>query len=210
MLLPYYKADDDYNYIDTFDKKWINQHNLYLCGPKYCNNCRTDGMIGDIFIGYCMDCSIIIFCGERGQGIKSNYTLNEWRYWLKLPEYLIKYENILYKYFYDERITQYVCEYPLSKYINKKTINKVEDVSTIVEKYSDNYSLCSENTNLINTININNSNINKDDNLNTNTYEDISPVSYYNSDKNSEENLDLCYNYKNDWFNGTEYDYYEK
>jgi hypothetical protein len=140
MFLPYYIGDDGYNYVDTFDKKWITQHNLYLSGPKYCNNCKMDGMIENVFIGYCMDCAIIIFCGERGQGIKSHYTLNEWRYWFKLPDYLIEYENILYKYFYDERIKEYI-----SNSYNKK---ENYDTSTIVETFSDK-SIYSENTRLM-------------------------------------------------------------
>lgn len=104
MFLPCYIGDDGYKYVDTFNKRWISQHRLYLSGPNYCKSCKSDGMFDDVFIGYCIDCAIIIFCGERGQGFKHKYTLNEWRYWLKLPDYLNQYENILIRYLYDNRL----------------------------------------------------------------------------------------------------------
>lgn len=152
MVLPYYVGEDEYKYIDTFSKKWIVQHKLYLSGPNYCKYCKSDGMLDDIFIGYCIDCAIIIFCGERGQGIKKGYTMDEWRYWLKLPDYLLCYENIIIRYLYDR--------------IYDENINILDLTSTKPYLESELYlHSCSE----------------------------------------------LEYNeFTNKWYNGTEYDYYEK
>jgi hypothetical protein len=104
MYLPFYKGEDGYNYVETFNKYWISQHNLYLSGPKYCSRCRENGVINDIFLLYCEVCSEIIYNNERGHGIKKYYTMNEWRYKLKLPDYLNQYQTNIYRYIHDNRV----------------------------------------------------------------------------------------------------------
>lgn len=120
MYLPFYKGEDGYNYIDTFNKYWISQHNLYLSGPKYCSRCRENGVINDIFLLYCEMCSEIIYNNERGQGIKKYYTMNEWRYKLKLPDYLSQYQNNIYRYIHDNRVYENI----LPKQKQEENINK--------------------------------------------------------------------------------------
>ena len=124
MYLPFYKGEDGYNYVETFNKYWISQHNLYLSGPKYCSRCRENGVINDIFLLYCEVCSEIIYNNERGHGIKKYYTMNEWRYKLKLPDYLTEYHNNIYRYIHDNRVYENILP-KQNKNIYRKDVNEI-------------------------------------------------------------------------------------
>lgn len=96
----YYVTEEGYNYVDTFNKEWIDDHKEFLSGPKYCSNCYCYGTINQngtiIFLGYCLNCALHLYEGKRGpgfQGFSSNSTelVDNYDY----PEYLIKYKNVI-------------------------------------------------------------------------------------------------------------------
>jgi len=63
----------DYYYYDEclydirFPIKWAKDHYGYS-GPKNCLNCRDFGSWNGVFIGYCSNCSLYCYEGERGPG----------------------------------------------------------------------------------------------------------------------------------------------
>ena len=92
--LSYYKAEDGYNYIDTFHKTWLSDHSINLSGPVDCYNCLKFGTIYQfgiqIVLGYCLNCAIYIYNKERGPGFSGFNTfriVSNYEY----PEYLYKY-----------------------------------------------------------------------------------------------------------------------
>jgi len=96
-LIGYYTTEKGYNYVDTFNKDWIDNHQELLSGPEYCSNCYCYGTIKQdgvtIFLGYCLNCAAHLYQHERGlgfQGFSSNdiELINNYDY----PNYLEKYK----------------------------------------------------------------------------------------------------------------------
>lgn len=70
----YYIAHDGYCYVDTFQREWVDDHEMNQSGPLHCSNCESFGtMIQDgriIFLGYCLNCSSYIYNNSRGHGFQ--------------------------------------------------------------------------------------------------------------------------------------------
>lgn len=70
----YNKGSDDYYYVDTFPREWIEDHVDNQSGPLYCSNCEAFGTIIQdgriIFLGYCLNCAIYIYDDSRGSGFQ--------------------------------------------------------------------------------------------------------------------------------------------
>jgi len=78
----YYSYDEEL-YTGTFPLEWAETH-LPLTGPKECGNCRFFGSWNGVFIGYCINCAIYQYKGQRGSGFIGNgveykITNNDWR-----------------------------------------------------------------------------------------------------------------------------------
>ena len=54
-------------YTRTFPVEWAKSH-LPKTGPSECNNCSYFGSWNGVFIGYCANCAIYSYNGERGCG----------------------------------------------------------------------------------------------------------------------------------------------
>jgi hypothetical protein len=57
----------------------------YMSGPEDCDNCRFHGMINDVFVGYCMNCSIHCYNSERGFTQEVLTDISEEMLWEQLP-----------------------------------------------------------------------------------------------------------------------------
>ena len=70
----YNKGSDDYYYVDTFPREWIEDHVDNQSGPLYCSNCEAFGTIIQdgriIFLGYCLNCASYIYDNARGSGFQ--------------------------------------------------------------------------------------------------------------------------------------------
>ena len=62
----YYKYDNEL-YTGTFPVDWAKNH-LPKTGPKECQNCSYFGSWNGVFIGYCANCAVYSYNGERGCG----------------------------------------------------------------------------------------------------------------------------------------------
>jgi len=61
----------DYHwYHEKFPKEWARSHKEDT-GPSQCMNCLDYGCVNDVFIGYCANCAIEVYNGERGRGFIS-------------------------------------------------------------------------------------------------------------------------------------------
>lgn len=58
-------------YHEKFPEEWAKNH-ATTTGPIECLNCRDYGCINGIFIGYCVNCAIFAYEGERGRGFESS------------------------------------------------------------------------------------------------------------------------------------------
>ena len=58
-------------YIASFPNEWRSSH-LEGTGPENCNNCATYGTWCGKFIGYCANCAVYDYEGERGRGFIDN------------------------------------------------------------------------------------------------------------------------------------------
>jgi len=57
-----------YNYVNSFPKEWAQSH-LEGTGPEFCSNCYDHGSKDGVFLGYCLNCAIYVYNGERGPGL---------------------------------------------------------------------------------------------------------------------------------------------
>jgi len=62
----YYFYDEEL-YTGTFPLEWAESHHPGT-GPKECGNCQTFGFWNGVFIGYCANCAIYEYKGQRGCG----------------------------------------------------------------------------------------------------------------------------------------------
>lgn len=96
--LNYYTSIDGYNYVDSFNKEWIETHETDLSGPLYCKNCQCYGTIVqnkiNIFLGYCLNCALNIYNKSRGPGF-SGFDSIKFALSYEYPEYLMNYKNII-------------------------------------------------------------------------------------------------------------------
>lgn len=58
---------DNFWYYKTFPLEWAKSH-LDETGPNDCSNCAEFGCVSGVFIGYCANCAIYVYEGERGRG----------------------------------------------------------------------------------------------------------------------------------------------
>jgi len=63
----YYSYDEEL-YTGTFPTEWAKTH-LFGTGPKECKNCESYGMWNGVFVGYCANCALFVYNGERGRGL---------------------------------------------------------------------------------------------------------------------------------------------
>lgn len=121
MVLNYFKATDGFNYIDTFNREWIEDHKETMTGPVYCDNCVCYGSIDynneKIFIGYCLNCAYVIYKKERGPGFQGfrSYDFNVYYNCKEMnsfdwPEYLYDYIEIIKSLVYDKISTPSLAE----------------------------------------------------------------------------------------------------
>lgn len=96
--LNYYTCSDGFNYVDTFNEEWIENHEKDLSGPLYCNNCHCYGTISqngvNIFLGYCLNCAINLYDKVRGNGF-SGFDNVQISSIYEYPEYLVNYKNTI-------------------------------------------------------------------------------------------------------------------
>jgi len=57
-------------YAGTFPEEWALDHK-HDTGPNACDNCRESGCWNGVFLGYCSNCAIHVYAGERGKGFFS-------------------------------------------------------------------------------------------------------------------------------------------
>jgi hypothetical protein len=62
----YYSYDEEL-YTETFPLEWAETHHPGT-GPKECLICQTFGFWNGVFIGYCVNCAIYSYQGQRGSG----------------------------------------------------------------------------------------------------------------------------------------------
>lgn len=63
-----YYSYDNKPYTIYFPKKWVKNH-IEGTGPKMCENCDYHGSLNGVFVGYCSNCAIYIYEGQRGRGM---------------------------------------------------------------------------------------------------------------------------------------------
>ena len=63
----YYIVDNEL-YCKQFPKSWAVSH-LSGTGPKDCLNCKSFGSWNGVFIGYCVNCALDEYEGQRGRGM---------------------------------------------------------------------------------------------------------------------------------------------
>ena len=78
-------------YTSTFPVEWAKNH-LPKTGPNECINCYYFGSWNGVFIGYCANCAIYHYNGERGRGFiglgkENNYEADE-KYTVAFETYL--------------------------------------------------------------------------------------------------------------------------
>jgi len=62
----FYSYDEEL-YTATFPFEWAENH-LPGSGPKECGNCAYYGSLNGVFVGYCCNCAVYLYKGERGRG----------------------------------------------------------------------------------------------------------------------------------------------
>lgn len=65
---PAYYSYDEELYCGTFPTVWAENH-LPGTGPKECGNCACYGSWNGVFLGYCANCAVYEYNGERGRGL---------------------------------------------------------------------------------------------------------------------------------------------
>jgi hypothetical protein len=65
---PAYYSYDEELYCGTFPEEWALDH-LPGTGPKDCGNCACYGSWNGVFLGYCANCAVYEYNGERGRGL---------------------------------------------------------------------------------------------------------------------------------------------
>jgi hypothetical protein len=68
---PAYYVYDDELYCPTFPLEWARNH-LLDSGPKNCANCAYFGSHLGVFVGYCANCAVYVYCRNRGKGLRKN------------------------------------------------------------------------------------------------------------------------------------------
>ena len=68
---PAYYVYDDELYCPTFPLEWARNH-LLDSGPKNCPNCAYFGSHLGVFVGYCANCAVYVYCRTRGKGLRKN------------------------------------------------------------------------------------------------------------------------------------------
>ena len=68
---PAYYIYDDELYCPTFPLEWARNH-LLDSGPKNCSNCAYFGSHLGVFVGYCANCAVYVYCRSRGKGLRKN------------------------------------------------------------------------------------------------------------------------------------------
>uniref|UniRef100_A0A6C0K4B1 Uncharacterized protein n=1 Tax=viral metagenome TaxID=1070528 RepID=A0A6C0K4B1_9ZZZZ len=64
---PAYYSYDEELYCGTFPEEWVLDH-FPDTGPRECENCAYYGSWNGVFLGYCANCAINAYNGERGHG----------------------------------------------------------------------------------------------------------------------------------------------
>jgi hypothetical protein len=94
MSIDFYTAvSDGKNYISSFPRQWILDHEKDETGPKYCANCalygnlRCSDLNENIFLGYCANCATYTYKGSRGPGFFGNFDVYDFS-GESVPDYL--------------------------------------------------------------------------------------------------------------------------
>jgi hypothetical protein len=64
---PAYYSYDEELYCGTFPENWVEDC-LEGTGPRECGNCASYGSWNGVFLGYCANCAVYVYNGERGRG----------------------------------------------------------------------------------------------------------------------------------------------
>ena len=87
-----YYSYNEVLYAGTFPRIWAKNHK-YGTGPKNCEKCNYIGLWNGVFIGYCVNCAINIYKGERGRGLIDYGVENKKETVLKYPSIFTTYLN---------------------------------------------------------------------------------------------------------------------
>jgi len=92
----------DGSYHPSFPNRWIENHE-HDTGPEQCSNCAYYGSYQGQFIGYCCNCAIHVYEGQRGRGfIGEGIELVDERTWRWVSAYETYLSHVEFARFTDE------------------------------------------------------------------------------------------------------------